>query len=456
MTAPLIASVTSEALTALRVEQRAKLRYAWDLFARESQKPPPGDWITWLYMAGRGAGKTRTASEWVRQRVNDGAQRIALLGRTPADVRDVMVEGDSGLLNVFPPPERPNYEPSNRRIVFHTGAVGHVYSSEQPDHLRGPQHDTAWCDELATFKGRDAWDNLQLGLRLGTPRQIVTTTPKPVAAMRELVGNPNTVLTRDTSYANRANLAPAFFDQVIQMYEGTSRGQQEIEGMLLDSLPGALWTREMIRYRKETPKLPLTRVIGVDPSIGDGETSDECGIVGVGLADDGKLDVLGDWSVRASPLKWAERVVKAYHEIEADYIVIERNSGGRLLLKANIDSVEAGLPIRTVWAKEAKEMRASNPALKYELGQVYHAKPMPELEDQLCTWIPWRGAVTRQTGRAGVGRPISYPAAIPNRYGGAMKAFKLGCGLILFGMVGVPVLLLIIVIILMALGVETG
>ena len=273
MNAPLIASLTPEALAALPEHRVAMLRYAWDLFARESQKPPPGDWITWLYMAGRGAGKTRTASEWIRQRVYDGAQRIALVGRTPADVRDVMIEGDSGLLNVFPSHERPRYEPSNRRIVFHTGGVGHVYSSEQSDHLRGPQHDTAWCDELATFKARDAWDNLQMGLRLRSPRQIVTTTPRPVSALRELVGNPHTVLTRDTSYANRANRAPAVFAQVIQMYEGTARGQQEIMGMLLDSLPGALWTRDMIRYR-ETP--PTTRrCIGVDPSLGDGETSDD-------------------------------------------------------------------------------------------------------------------------------------------------------------------------------------
>ena len=365
------------------------LRYAWDLFSRESQRPPPGDWITWLYMAGRGAGKTRTASEWIRKRVNEGAERIALVGRTPADVRDVMIEGDSGLLNVFPSHERPKYEPSNRRIVFETGAVGHVYSSEQADHLRGPQHDTAWCDELATFQSRDAWDNLQLGLRLGSPRQIVTTTPRPVAAMRELVGNPNTVLTRDTSYANRLNLAPAFFKQVIQMYEGTARGQQEIMGMLLDSLPGALWTREMIRYR-ESPHT-TRRCIGVDPSLGDGETSDECGIVGVGLAEDGKLDVLGDWSVRASPLKWARAVVRAYHEIEADYIVIERNAGGRALLKMNIDQVEAGLPIRDVWAKESKEHRASNASLRYENNQVFHARPMSDLEDQLCTWIPGEG-----------------------------------------------------------------
>ena len=402
MTEPLIARLTPEALAALPEHRQALLRYLWPAFARESQKPPPGNWITWLYMAGRGAGKTRTASEWIRQRVYDGAQRIALVGRTPADVRDVMIEGDSGLLNVFPPHERPNYEPSNRRVVFHTGGIGHVYSSEQPDHLRGPQHDTAWCDEMATFKGQDAWDNLQLGLRLGEPRQIVTTTPRPVAAMRGLVKDPNTVLTRDSSYANRANLAPAFFAQVIQRYEGTARGQQEIMGMLLDSLPGALWTREMIRHvgQKDKDGMPLApeilpaltrKVIGVDPSLGDGETSDECGIVGVAQGDDSKLYVLGDWSVRASPLGWARQVVRAYHEIKADYIVIERNAGGKALLKANIDSVQAGLRVRDVWAKEAKEMRASNPALKYELGEVFHAEPMPELEDQLCTWIPGEG-----------------------------------------------------------------
>ena len=236
--------------------------------------------------------------------------------------------------------------------------------------------------------------------------------------MRELVGNPNTVMTRDTSYANRVNLAPAFFKQVIQMYEGTSRGEQEIMGMLLDSLPGALWTREMIRYR-ETPNT-TRRVIGVDPSIGDGETSDECGIVGVGLADDGKLDVLGDWSVRASPLKWARQVVRAYHEIEADYIVIERNVGGRALLKMNLDQIEPGLPIRDVWAKESKEQRASNPALKYELGQVYHAYPMPDLEDQLCTWIPGEGpSPDRLDALVWAIRSLTSPQ-IPNRYGGAM------------------------------------
>ena len=204
--------------------------------------------------------------------------------------------------------------------------------------------------------------------------------------LRELIASNTTVITHESSYANRANLSRAFFDSAVKPYEGTARGQQEIMGILLDSLPGALWTRDVIRY-KEPP--PLTRVvIGVDPSIGDGETSNECGIVAVGLGDDGNYYVLGDYSKRATVGEWARRTVAAYHERKADYMAVERNAGGRALLKQNIDLVEPGLNFRDVWASESKEMRASNPALKYELGQVYHARPFPELEDEQCTWIP--------------------------------------------------------------------
>ena len=390
MPAPLITRLAPEELSALPEHQRAMLRYAWDLYARPPQKPPPGDWLTWLYMAGRGAGKTRAAAEWIRKRVVDGvAERIALVGRTTPDVRQIMIEGESGLLSVFPPAQRPVWVPSKRELRFHTGALAITYSSENPEQLRGPSNDTAWVDELASFKTRDAWDELQMTMRRGESKQVVSTTPKPKQILRELIKSEYTVGTHESSYDNRSNLSRAYFASAIRPYEGTVRGQQEIMGMLLDSLPGALWTREMIRYR-ETP--PTTRrVIGVDPSIGDGETSDECGIVGVGLAEDGKLDVLGDWSLRASPLKWARQVVRAYREAGADYIVIERNAGGKALLRMNLDQVAPGLPIQDVWAKESKDQRASNPALKYELGQVFHALPMQDLEDQLCTWIPGEG-----------------------------------------------------------------
>ena len=390
MTSPLIGNLTPEELAALPEHRVAMLRYAWLLYARPPQLPPDGDWLTWLYLAGRGAGKTRAAAEWIRKRVvEEGAKRIALVGRTTPDVRQIMIEGESGLLNVFPPSQRPMWVPSKRELRFHTGALAITYSSENPEQLRGPSNDTAWVDELASFKTRNAWDELQMTMRRGESQQVVSTTPKPKQLIRELVKNEFTVVTHESSYANRSNLSRAYFASAIRPYEGTARGQQEIMGILLDSLPGALWTREMIRYR-ETPAT-MRRVIGVDPSLGDGEEADECGIVGVGLADDGKLDVLGDWSVRASPLKWARQVIRAYHEIKANYIVIESNAGGKVLLKMNLDQVEPDLPIRDVWAKESKEMRASNASLRYENHQVFHARPMPDLEDQLCTWIPGEG-----------------------------------------------------------------
>ena len=389
---PLISRLTPEALAALPGDRVATLRYLWPAWARPDQIAPPGDWVTWLIMTGRGWGKNRTAGEWIRQGVYDGVRLFALVGREPSMVRNQMIEHpESGILRLFPPHERPHYEPSKRTVTFHTGAVAHCYSAENPDQFRGGAYERVWYDEFASFRDWTIYDEIQMGLRIaGTkPQQVVTTTPKPVRRMRDLMAMVSTIVTSGTSYDNRANLSPDWYERVIAPYVGTARGQQEIMGMLLDSLPGALWTREMIRYRE--PPNTTRRVIGVDPSLGDGETSDECGIVGVGLAEDGNLDVLGDWSVRASPLKWARRVVRAYYEIEADYIVIERNAGGKALLKMNLDQVEPGLPVRDVWAKEAKEQRASNPALKYELGQVYHAKPMPEMEDQMCTWIPGEG-----------------------------------------------------------------
>ena len=268
-------------LGALSEQEKAALRYLWQLQARENQIQPKGEWLTWLVMAGRGYGKTRTGAEWIRARVEAGeARRIGLVGRTPADVRDVMVEGESGILSVFPPDQKPIYEPSKRRITFHTGAVATVYSSETPGQLNGPQHDTMWWDELAIFNTAEAWDTGQFGIRLGRPRQIVTTTPRPKRVLRDLLENTDTIVTRGTSYENRANLAPAFFQQVIARYEGTRRGQQEIEGLLLDEVPGALWQRSLIVHEPVPAGVEKTRVVvGVDPSVSDGEEAAECGIV---------------------------------------------------------------------------------------------------------------------------------------------------------------------------------
>ena len=375
---------------ALSPEERERLQYTWRAWARPTQLAPPGNWGTWLYMAGRGSGKTRAAAESVREVVDNGAQAVALMGREPSQVRMVMIEGESGLLSVFPPHQRPEWIPSRRTLRFHTGAVAHTYSAHNPEQVLGAAYDYAWFDELAAFPDFRLYDELQMALRRGdNPRQVVSTTPRPIQRLRDLINMPSTVLTRDSSYANRANLSPHWFDRNLKPYEGTARGQQEIEGILLDSLPGALWTRAMIQYR---PAPALTRVVvAVDPSVGDGETSDECGIVVVGQGEDGDKYVLGDYSLRASPLRWARAAVRAYHEHKADYMVVERNAGGRALLKQNIDLVETGLTFRDVWASKSKEARADNPALQYELGNVFHTHPMQELEDQLCTWIPGEG-----------------------------------------------------------------
>ena len=376
-------------LSALSEPEKAALRYIWRLQARENQIAPPGDWLTWLVMAGRGYGKTRTGAEWVRMRVESGdAKRIALVGRTLADARDVMVEGESGILSVFPPDLKPDYEPSKRRITFRTGAVATVYSSENPDQLRGPQQDTAWVDELGNFKHQEAFDNLQLGLRLGKPRQIVTTTPRPVRVLRDLLEDTDAVVTRGTSYENRANLAPAFFRQVIARYEGTRRGQQEIEGLLLDEVPGALWTREMI-HCQDPPEMRRV-VVGVDPSISDGEDAAECGIVVAGEGVDGQFYVLADCSLRGSPARWGRAVVDAWLDYGADRVVAEENQGGKMV-ELTLRTIEADIPYRGVHASVGKQARAEPVSALYEQGRVFHATPFTELEDQLCNWVPGEG-----------------------------------------------------------------
>ena len=372
------------------------LQYSWKAWARPNQLEPDGDWVTWLLLAGRGYGKTRTAAEWIRDRVNSGdARRIALLGRTPGDVRDVMIGGElgvvnggSGLIDIFPPYQRPEYQPTLRKLTFHTGAIAITYSSENPEQLRGPQHDTSWVDELGAFGDGEAWDNLQLGLRLGKPRQIVSTTPRPVRTIRGLVTDPDTIVTKGTTYENRSNLPRTFYSQIIRRYQGTRRGQQELEGLLLEDIPGALWQRAMIQYRKP---INIQRVvIAVDPSISDGEDAAECGIVVGGIDDIGIGYILGDYSLRASPNEWAKKVVSIYHQMNATRIVAEENQGGKMV-ELTIRTVDQNVSYRGIYASVGKDARAEPVSALYEQGKVYHAEPMPDLEDQLCGWVPGEG-----------------------------------------------------------------
>jgi len=371
----------------------------WRELARPEQLAPDGTWLTWIYMAGRGAGKSRSAAEWVHERAQaEPGCRIALIGRTPADVRDVMIEGDSGILTIAKD-ERPVYQPTKRRISWPNGSTAHTYSAEVPSQLRGPQHGYAWCDEPASWtdagKGDSldtAWNNLMLGLRLGrSPRCVATTTPKPVALIRTILGRASTVVTRGTTFDNLDNLAPSFREEVLAAYEGTRIGRQELLGELLEDVEGALWTLAGIDAdRVETAPEMRRVVVGVDPSGGSGPNNDEQGIIVAGLGADGDLYVLDDRSCKLSPNGWASRAVGAFHEYAGDRIAAERNFGGEMVL-STIKQVSASVPVKMVSASRGKVQRAEPVAAAYEQHRVHHVGSLAKLEDQMTTWTPADG-----------------------------------------------------------------
>jgi len=355
--------------------------------ARAEQTAPAGDWSTWLYMAGRGAGKTRAGAEWVQEQIDSGCRRIALVGATAADVRDVMVEGESGILATARPGMRPTYEPSRRRLTWPNGAIATTYSAEEPERLRGPQHDAAWADELGAWRYSETWDMLMFGLRLGAdPRALVTTTPRPTPLVRSIINNPTTVTTRGTTYDNRANLAPTFFETIISRYEGTRLGRQELEGELIEDVPGALWTIGMLDGLRVRSMPELDRVIvAVDPAATSGPESDETGIVAVGIGVDGHGYVLHDRSCRLSPDGWARRAAQLYHETEADRLVVEDNQGGEMV-SFTLGTVDQTVPVKRIRAARGKRLRAEPVAALYEQGRIHHVGAFPELEDQMASF----------------------------------------------------------------------
>ena len=375
----------------LRGEAADAALHMWPLWARDSQIAPPGDWSVWLLMAGRGFGKTRTGAEWVRARVESGAAgRIALVARTPADVRDVMIEGDSGLLSVCPPWDRPKYEPTKRRLTWPNGAFALAFSSHEPDQLRGPQFDAAWCDELATWEyPRETWDNLAFGLRLGTsPQCVVTTTPRPIELLRELMEREDVHVTRGSTYENRRFLASSFIRQIERRYQGTDTGRQEIFAELLEEAEGALWRRDWISHTETVPDLNRI-VVAIDPAMSSRPDSAETGIIVAGTDDDLRGYVLEDGSGRMSPNEWARRAIDLYDRHAASRIIGERNNGGDLVgtvLRTASDG--RSLPIRLVTASVGKHARAEPVAALYQQGRVLHVGSFSQLEDQLCTWEP--------------------------------------------------------------------
>jgi phage terminase large subunit-like protein len=365
--------------------------------ARPSQVAPEGEWRTWLILAGRGFGKTRTGAEWVREEAEAGpGLRFALIAPTAADARDVMVEGESGILAISPPWFRPRYEPSKRRLTWPNGAMATLYSADEPERLRGPQHHRFWGDEPASWRYREAWDMLMFGLRLGdNPRGVVTGTPKPIALIRQLVADPTTVVTRGSTYENAANLPAAFLDAIIKRYEGTRLGRQELNAEILDDIEGALWTRAVIDAGRVAKAPDLVRVVvGVDPAVTATEESDETGIVVVGQGVDMQYYVLSDRTCRLSPDGWARRAVETFREFEADRIIGEVNNGGDLV-EAVVGHAAKHLGVlhsyKSVRASRGKAVRAEPIAALYEQGRVHHVGSLAALEDQLCGWVPGAG-----------------------------------------------------------------
>lgn len=348
-------------------------------------------------LGGRGAGKTRAGAEWVKalalgifEPVIRKCQRIAIVAPTYDEARLVMVEGQSGLLAIHYENERPKYEPSKRTITWKNGSIAQIFSAEEPDSLRGPQFDAAWCDELAKWKrGEEAWMNVQMALRLGdVPQAVITTTPRSTKLIRELMNDAATVVTRSKTLDNSSQLAPSFLKDVIARYGNTSLGRQELDGELMSDDSNALWRRETIdlHRRKTVPDLKRI-VVAVDPPATSHAKSNACGILCVGLGFDGRCYVLEDASVkRMRPLQWAERVIAVYNRWNADRIVAEVNQGGDMVREV-LTQVDANVPIKTVHATRSKQARAEPVAAFYEQGRISHVGGFPALEDEMCSVI---------------------------------------------------------------------
>lgn len=378
-------------MNSLTPEQRAELRWKWEFWARPNQLEPEGSWNTWLILAGRGFGKTKMGSEWIRQKARDyPGCRIALIGETAADVRDVMILGDSGIIACDPTVTVDNWSPTNRRLTWPNGSTAWAYNATEPDQLRGPQHHFAWFDELAKFRYmQDTWDQGQFGLRLGEhPKAIVTTTPRPLPVIKKLLKDPDTYVTRGSTFDNSGNLAKPFLKQIEERYSGTRLGRQELEGEILEDIPGALWNRSSIDENrvKEAPEMERV-IVSVDPAASSHEGSDENGIVGVGLARDedgyARGYVLADRSLRGSPEEWARAAVRLYRELQADRIVAEKNNGGEMVASV-IRSIDRSVPVTLVHASRGKYVRAEPISALYEQGRIHHVGRHDILEDQMC------------------------------------------------------------------------
>ncbi len=379
---------------ALSVEERVELMFKWEAYARPEQIAPPWDWRTWLILAGRGFGKTRTGSEWVRNAIHKYAI-VNLVGATADDARDIMVEGESGILAVCPNDERPRYLKSSRQLNWPNGAKSLIFTADEPDRLRGKQHMAVWGDELASWRYEDSWVQMRLGLRLGSSQACVTTTPRPIPLLRQLIKDPTTAVTRGSTYDNKKNLSGAFVKQIIAQYEGTRLGRQELHAELLEDVEGALWNHGTIDKCRRNMPLQFQRiVVAVDPSGSAKKTADEAGIVVAGLSECaclGRVDthafVLEDLTGRYSPREMGEKAIAAYHRYRADLLVAEDNFGGQIV-KDLVQLIDGRVNYKAVRATRGKIIRAEPIAALYEQSRVHHVGFFPELESEMSGYAP--------------------------------------------------------------------
>jgi phage terminase large subunit-like protein len=364
------------------------IKHDWAFNARQSQYLPEGNWQTWLIIAGRGFGKTRTGAETVREWIKK-YPIVNIIGATADDARDIMIEGESGILSVCPDSEKPLYKAGKRQLEWPNGARTLVFTADEPDRLRGKQHFKLWADELAAWRYSDSWHQAMFGLRLGdNPQAVVTTTPRPIKIVRELIKDPNTYVTRGTTYDNRGNLAPSFFSNIIKQYEGTRLGRQELNAEILDDNPNALFKRDNIDKTRVIYAPDLIRiVVGVDPSVSNNENSDECGIIICGIDANDHGYVLDDLSLIASPDGWARKAVEGYHRRKADRIIGESNNGGDMV-EMTIRTIDPLVSYKKVHASRGKAKRAEPIGALYEQERIHHVGNFSKLEDQMCIYDP--------------------------------------------------------------------
>ncbi len=372
----------------LTQEEAAALYYDWSLWARPDQRPPDGGWIYWLIIAGRGAGKTRAGAETVRAWARH-YRNVNMIGATRHDALEIMVTGESGVMAVCPPAERPRFVRASDRLEWPNGSISQIFSAEEPDRLRGKQHMKLWLDELAAWRDPDTFDQAMLGLRLGDkPQAVITTTPRPTKLIKQLIDDPDAVVTRGSTFDNARFLADGFLTQVVSRFEGRMIGRQELYAEIVEEAPGALWTRALIE-RQRLPKggLPADYVeieIGVDPPARTGAKADECGIVAVGRTSGGIIHVLADLTSQGeTPGEWSARVVSAFRRFAANRVVAEINNGGEMVAQV-LRQNDPNLPVRNVTATRGKFLRAEPIAAAYERGVVFHLGAFEKLEDQLC------------------------------------------------------------------------